>query len=101
MTDKENTIRNRSILSLVGRMKSFHIWTFFYLVEKEIKILYQQSILGISWAVIRPVFAMLIFTIIFGGLASMPSDGSPYALFSYTALVPWTYFSTGSKVTKV
>ena len=96
MTDvKEYTIRNRSILSFSRFYEIFsYLDLFFYLVKKEIKILYQQSILGISWAVIRPVFAMLIFTIIFGGLASMPSDGSPYALFSYTALVPWTYFST-------
>ena len=91
---KEYTIRNRSILSFSRFYEIFsYSDLFFYLVKKEIKILYQQSILGISWAVIRPVFAMLVFTIIFGGLANMPSDGSPYALFSYTALVPWTYFS--------
>ena len=67
----------------------------FFMVLREIKILYKQTILGFSWAIIRPLFSMIVFTIIFGGLAKIPSDGIPYPIFSYTALVPWTYFSTG------
>ena len=66
----------------------------YFLVFKEIAILYKQTILGFSWAIIRPVFSMIVFTIIFGNLADVPSDGVPYPLFSYVALVPWTYFST-------
>ena len=63
------------------------------LVHKEISILYKQTILGFSWAIIRPLFGMVVFTIVFGNLAKVPSDGIPYPLFSYVALVPWTYFS--------
>jgi len=66
---------------------------FYYMVLREIKVLYKQTILGFSWAVIRPVFSMIVFSIVFGKLAKIPSDGIPYPLFSYTALVPWTYFS--------
>lgn len=71
----------------------------YFLVWRDIKALYAQSVLGVGWAVIRPVFSMIVFTIIFGKLARISSDGVPYAIFSYAALVPWTYFSaslTGS-----
>lgn len=67
---------------------------FYFLVWRDIKVLYKQTILGFSWAIIRPVFSMIIFSVVFGGLAQVPSDGIPYPLFSYTALLPWTYFST-------
>ena len=66
----------------------------YHFVKKEISVLYKQTILGFSWAIIRPLFTMVIFTFIFGKLAKMPNDGVPYPLFSYVALVPWTYFST-------
>ena len=66
---------------------------FFFLVWRDIKVQYAQSVLGIGWAVIQPLFYMLVFTIVFGKLAKVDSDGVPYAIFSYTALVPWTYFS--------
>ena len=67
---------------------------FFFLVWRDIKTRYAQSILGIGWAVIQPVFSMVVFTIVFGRLAEVNSEGVPYAIFSYTALVPWTYFSS-------
>jgi len=66
----------------------------YFMVKREVTILYKQTILGFAWAIIRPVFSMIIFSIIFGGLAQVPSDGIPYPVFSYVALVPWTYFST-------
>ena len=66
---------------------------FAFLVWRDIKTRYAQSILGIGWAVIQPVFSMIVFTIVFGNLAKISSDGVPYAIFNYTALVPWTYFS--------
>lgn len=66
---------------------------FFFLVWRDIKTRYAQSILGVGWAVIQPVFSMIVFTIVFGNLAKVSSDGAPYAIFSYAALVPWTYFS--------
>ncbi len=67
---------------------------FFFLVWRDVKTRYAQSILGVGWAIIQPIFSMVVFTIVFGYLAGVSSDGVPYAIFSYTALVPWTYFST-------
>ena len=66
----------------------------YFMVKREVTVLYKQTILGFSWAIIRPVFSMIVFSIVFGGLAKVPSDGIPYPVFSYVALVPWTYFST-------
>ena len=66
----------------------------FFMTLREIKVLYKQSILGFLWAIIRPVFSMIVFSIVFGKMANIPSDGIPYPIFSYAALVPWTYFST-------
>ena len=66
---------------------------FLFLIWRDVKTKYAQSILGIGWAVIQPVFSMIVFTIVFGKLARINSDGVPYSIFSFTALVPWTYFS--------
>ena len=65
----------------------------YFLVWRDIKVRYAQSVLGIGWAIIQPLFYMVVFTFIFGNLVKVQSDGAPYALFSYTALVPWAYFS--------
>jgi lipopolysaccharide transport system permease protein len=67
---------------------------FFFLVWRDIKVRYAQTALGAGWAVLQPLLTMGVFTIIFGRFARIPSDGVPYALFSLSALVPWTYFST-------
>jgi lipopolysaccharide transport system permease protein len=67
---------------------------FLFLVWRDVKVRYAQSILGIGWAVIRPLFSMVVFSVVFGRLANISSDGVPYAIFSYAALVPWTYFSS-------
>jgi len=64
----------------------------FFLALREIKIRYKQTVMGASWAVLQPLFTMIVFTLIFGGLAQMPSEGIPYALFSYSGLLLWTYF---------
>ncbi len=66
---------------------------FFFLVWRDIKGRYAQSVLGIGWAIVQPVMAMLVFTVIFGNLAQIQSDGIPYSIFSYTGLVAWTYYS--------
>jgi lipopolysaccharide transport system permease protein len=66
---------------------------FYFLIWRDVKVRYAQSILGIGWAVIQPLVPMIIFTIVFGRVAQISSDGIPYALFAYTALVPWTYYS--------
>lgn len=65
----------------------------YFLVVRGIKAKYAQSILGVGWAIIQPLFTMLIFTIVFGRLAGIQSDGVPYALFSFCGLIPWMFFS--------
>jgi lipopolysaccharide transport system permease protein len=66
---------------------------FRFLVWRNVKVMYAQSVIGVGWAVIQPLFSMIVFTVVFGKLANVGSDGVPYAVFSFTALVPWTYFS--------
>ena len=66
----------------------------YFLVLRDIKVRYKQTVLGIAWSVLQPFLTMVIFTIFFGRLAKVPSDGVPYPLFSLAALVPWTYFAT-------
>ncbi len=65
----------------------------YFLVIRGIKARYAQSVLGVGWAVIQPLVQTLIFTVIFGNLVEVHSDGVPYILFSFAAMVPWTYFS--------
>jgi lipopolysaccharide transport system permease protein len=65
----------------------------YFLTWRDVKVRYKQTVLGAAWAVIQPLFTMLIFTLFFGKLANMPSDGIPYPLFAYAALLPWTFFS--------
>lgn len=65
----------------------------FVLTVRDIKVRYKQTILGIFWVIIQPVLMMLFFTLIFGRLAGMPSDGVPYPIFAYAGLLPWTFFS--------
>jgi lipopolysaccharide transport system permease protein len=64
------------------------------LVMRDVQVRYKQTVLGASWAILQPVFSMLIFTIIFGRFAQIPSEGVPYAVFVYAGLLPWTFFST-------
>jgi len=66
----------------------------YFLVWRDIKVRYKQTVLGIAWSVLQPFLTMVVFTIFFGRLAKVPSDGVPYPLFSLAGLVPWTYFST-------
>jgi lipopolysaccharide transport system permease protein len=65
----------------------------YFLTWRDIKLRYKQTVLGAGWAVFQPVITMLIFTVIFGNFAKLSSDGLPYAIFAYTGLLPWTYFS--------
>lgn len=65
----------------------------YFFVWRDLKVRYKQTILGISWAVIQPFFTMVVFSIFFGRLAQVPSDDIPYPLFSYAALVPWSFFA--------
>lgn len=101
MSDHQQDQALPSIRVIEGDSKPIIDWAelwayrdlFYFLVWRNIKARYAQSVLGVGWAVIQPVFRMIIFTIVFGNLAEIDSDGVPYAIFSYTALVPWTYFS--------
>jgi len=67
----------------------------FFLTLRDIKLRYKQTALGVIWAVLQPLLTMLIFTLLFGKVAKMPSDGVPYALFAYCGLLPWTFFANG------
>lgn len=93
-TEHITIIRPRSGWQLIDlkELKEYKDLLYFW-VLREIKILYKQTVLGFTWALIRPVASMIVFTVIFGNLAKVPSDGIPYPIFSYAALMPWTYFS--------
>jgi lipopolysaccharide transport system permease protein len=67
----------------------------FFLAWRDVKVRYKQTVLGALWAILQPVITMLIFSIFLGRLAKVPSDGVPYPIFAYAALVPWTLFATG------
>ncbi len=73
------------------------LWTyrdlFYFLTWRDVKVRYKQTALGASWAVIQPLLTMIIFSLIFGRLAGMKSDGIPYPLFAYAGLLPWTFFA--------
>src|SRR5258708_12290369 len=73
------------------------LWTYrelaYFLAWRDIKVRYKQTVLGVLWAVIQPFFTMVVFVLLFGQLAKIPTDGIPGPIFYFTALVPWTYFS--------
>lgn len=66
---------------------------FYFLTWRDIKVRYKQTVLGAAWAIIQPLFTMLIFTLFFGKLAKVPSDGIPYPIFAYAGILPWTFFA--------
>jgi lipopolysaccharide transport system permease protein len=74
------------------------LWTYrelvFFMIWRDIKVRYKQTLLGASWAVIQPVMTMLVFNFLFNGIAKLPTDGIPYPIFSFTALLPWGLFTT-------
>jgi lipopolysaccharide transport system permease protein len=70
-----------------------HRELFYFLVWRDLKVRYKQTVLGVAWAIIQPLFTMLIFTLFFGRLAGVPSDGVPYPVFVYAGLLLWTFFS--------
>jgi lipopolysaccharide transport system permease protein len=76
----------------------YAVWQYrvllYFLVWRDLKVRYKQTSIGVAWAVIQPLISMLIFTVIFGYFAKLPSDGLPYPIFAYSALLPWTYFSS-------
>lgn len=66
---------------------------FYFLVTRDIKVRYKQTVLGGLWAIIQPFFMMIVFSLFFGNLAKVPSDGVPYPIFNYAAMIAWTYFA--------
>jgi lipopolysaccharide transport system permease protein len=67
----------------------------YFLIWRDVKVRYKQTAIGAAWAIIQPLFTMIVFSLFFGRLGKIPSDGVPYPIFCYTALVPWTFFSQG------
>src|SRR6266404_3933088 len=79
------------------RLKLADVWEYrellYFLVWRDIKVRYKQTALGAAWAILQPVMTMLVFSVFFGRLAKMPSDGIPYPIFAYAALLPWQLFA--------
>jgi lipopolysaccharide transport system permease protein len=86
-----DALDNRFIWEL--RELWLHRELLYFLTWREVKIRYKQTAIGVSWAVLQPFMMMIIFAVIFGKFAKIPSDGFPYPLFAFTALIPWIYFS--------
>jgi lipopolysaccharide transport system permease protein len=80
-------------------LKLWELWEYreliYFFVWRDIKVRYKQTALGAAWAIIQPFFTMVVFSLFFGTLAKIPSGGVPYPIFSFAALVPWTFFSNG------
>lgn len=85
--------RSRSVAQTIG-----DLWRdrelLYFLVWKDIKVKYKQTALGVAWVVLQPLIGMLLFTLLFGKVAKLPSDGLPYPIFYFSSLLSWTYFST-------
>lgn len=80
-------------------LKLRELWEYrellYFLTWRDVKVRYKQTVMGVAWAIIQPFFTMVVFSLFFGKLAKVPSDGIPYPIFSYAALVPWTFFAQG------
>src|SRR6185295_2205875 len=80
-------------------LKLGELWAYrellYFLVWRDVTVRYKQTALGAAWAVIQPFCTMVVFSLFFGRLAKMPSDGIPYPIFAYAALVPWSFFASG------
>src|SRR3974390_891801 len=94
----------QDILVIEPGRREFHYWhdlwryreLFIVLAWRDLSVRYKQTIIGVAWALIRPFLTMVVFTVIFGRIAKLPSDGSaPYALLVFAGMLPWTFFSTG------
>jgi lipopolysaccharide transport system permease protein len=78
----------------LGELWNYRELAYFF-VWRDIKVRYKQTLLGAAWAVIQPFCTMVVFSLFFGKLAEVPSDGVPYPIFAFAALVPWTFFTSG------
>src|SRR5437867_11361506 len=79
------------------RLNLRDIWAYrellYFLIWRDVKVRYKQTVLGAAWAILQPVMTMVVFSVFFGRLAKMPSDGIPYPVFAFTALLPWQLFA--------
>jgi homopolymeric O-antigen transport system permease protein len=80
-------------------LKLSELWEYrellYFFIWRDVKVRYKQTVLGVAWAILQPFFTMVIFSLFFGRLAKMPSDGVPYPIFSFAALIPWMFFANG------
>ncbi len=103
--DKSNTISTTKPLTLIEPVSGWQfiswreLWQYrdllYFMAWRNITVRYKQTILGAFWAILQPFTTMVVFSVFFGGLANIPSNGLPYPIFSFAALVPWTYFASG------
>jgi lipopolysaccharide transport system permease protein len=92
----------RSLVLVIERKRAIglelrDLWAhrelFYFLAWRDVKVRYKQTVLGASWAILQPLISMVVFTMLFGRLAHVPSEGEPYAIFSYAGLLPWNFFT--------
>lgn len=107
ITEAESTLLSASDLPVIHirasrgwvSLELRELWEYrellYFLTWRDIKVRYKQTALGAAWAIIQPFFTMVVFSLFFGKLAKVPSDGIPYPIFAYAALVPWTFFAGG------
>lgn len=106
INDKSTAVRSQEILEVTIQpsagwvaLNLSELWRYrellYFLCWRDIKVRYKQTVLGAAWAIIQPFLTMVVFSLFFGRLAKIPSDGVPYTIFCYTALVPWTFFANG------
>jgi len=102
MSTSLNDTLKRPCVVIQSRRSIFRVdidslWSYrellYFLVWRDVIVRYKQTIIGIAWIILQPTITVVMFTLIFSNLAKVPSDGVPYPVFAFTALVPWTYFS--------
>jgi len=102
VSQKADTVVIQPVKGLVS-LNLKDIWKYrelvYFLTWRDLKVRYKQSVLGVLWAILQPLLNMVVFTVVFGNLAKLPSDGLPYPIFSYTATVPWAFFAAALSTT--
>jgi lipopolysaccharide transport system permease protein len=96
----ENTLRTPLLIRPHKGLFSLDlisVWQYrellYFLVWRDVIVRYKQTVIGVAWIILQPTITMIIFTVVFGNLAKIPSDGIPYPVFAFSALLPWSYFS--------
>jgi lipopolysaccharide transport system permease protein len=92
-SDETGAVKDYANLGLIRELWDYRE-LFYFLAWRDVKVRYKQTVLGVLWAIIQPLFTMVIFTVVFGQMANIPSGGVPRPIFYFTALLPWIYFSS-------